>query len=546
MKKAELGIIEGEGEEEKKVIILKFSFVFGDPQFQETLGFVKSLDSKFHSTEKFWTCNLTKSNFEKIKSFGFEISERLRDQFQKKEEVQISLDDFREMKKKPRNYQIEAVNFIENHGRKALIADEMGVGKTISALSWLYYRRNIAFPVIIVTPATAKFVWSKEIRESLPITPSIQIIEGKSNTKIKDNTKIIIINYDILHHNLQNILNHNPRTVIFDEFHKCKNPSAARTKAAIELAKKCQYRLGLSGTPIENRPMEFFTPLSILNPNLFPSRFSFGKRYCAGYKSSFGWDFSGASNIEELHKILSEEIMIRRKKKDVLSELPEKTRVTELFEIDNRKEYEKIQRDVIGWIRENEGIEKAKRASSAEYIVQLGKLQQAASKGKIKNIIEWIQDFLESGEKLVVFTQYQNTIDILSEKFKEISVTLDGRTSQKEREKNVNLFQKDEKIRLFIGNIKAAGEAITLTASSNVAFIEYSFVPAHHLQAEDRCHRFGARDNVTCYYLVAKDTIEEEIVSIITEKMKIVEEVLDGKTSDSNVFEKLVQKFLKD
>ena len=338
-----------------------------------------------------------------------------------------------------------------------------------------------------------------------------------------------------------------PKIIILDESHACKSPTTQRTKAVKELCDKIPHVICLSGTPITNRPIEFFTTLNLLDPYLFPNRFKFGLTYCNAKSTRFGWDMTGASNTDLLHRILTKTIMIRRKKSEVLKDLPPKTRASIPLDIDNKKEYREIEKDVLKWIYENEGLKAAAKASKAEYVVQIEKLKQAAARGKLQSVKEWIQDFIDTGEKLVMFCSHTAIIDALHEHFKDISVKLDGSTKQLDRAEIVNKFQGDKNCMIFFGNLIAAGQAITLTAASNVAFMEYDWVPGRHLQAEDRVHRIGqTADNITVHYLIAKDTIEETIVTTLERKSKTLNEILDGNKKDEDgAFNEVLKQFIE-
>jgi SWI/SNF-related matrix-associated actin-dependent regulator 1 of chromatin subfamily A len=281
-----------------------------------------------------------------------------------------------------------------------------------------------------------------------------------------------------------------------------------------------KHIIALSGTAILNRPIELFNTLNILNPRLFPNKWNFAHKYCGAKHTGFGWDFNGASNMDELHSILRNHLMIRRKKQDVLKELPDKTYNYIPIEISNRKDYDYAKDEFIAFVTQNisdelneaeislqkelgyvnialnkEEIiqEKVSSISKAETLVKIGHLQQMATEGIISQVKEWIYNFLENDEKLVLFATHRRFITEIENEFKDISVKIDGSTPVAQRQRMVDDFQNNKKIRLFIGNIKAAGVGITLTASSNVAFIEYPWSPGDLTQAMDRCHRIGQK-----------------------------------------------------
>jgi SWI/SNF-related matrix-associated actin-dependent regulator 1 of chromatin subfamily A len=245
--------------------------------------------------------------------------------------------------------------------------------------------------------------------------------------------------------------------------------------------------------------------------------------------------------------------MIRRKKEDVLKDLPDKVRSFIPIQLHNEKEYRKAEADFITYIEEVKGKEAAEKASKAETMVSIEGLKQLAVKGKLVEAIEWIENFLESGEKLVVFTVHHFVIDALMAKFSYIDKThkladrvvkVDGSVSMTDRQRAVDTFQNNPNCRLFIGNIKAAGVGITLTASSNVVFLELPWTPGDVTQAEDRCHRIGQKESVNIYYLLATGTIEEEIALLLDKKRKVLDAVTDGiETNQETLLKELIRMY---
>ena len=236
--------------------------------------------------------------------------------------------------------------------------------------------------------------------------------------------------------------------------------------------------------------------------------------------------------------------MLRRKKKDVLKELPAKVWSFIPMELDNRKEYVQAENNFIKWVHETKGKDAAEKARGAEVLSSIEALKQLAVKGKLEQAMDWIEDFLQSGKKLVVFATHKFVIQTLVDEFPDISVKVDGSVSMKKRQEVVDQFQKDKKIKLFIGNIKAAGVGITLTAASDVAFLELPWTPGELEQASDRVHRIGQNDSVSIYYLLAHETIEDKIATMIDNKRKILDGILDGKeTDDESLLTKLLKQF---
>jgi len=186
--------------------------------------------------------------------------------------------------------------------------------------------------------------------------------------------------------------------------------------------------------------------------------------------------------------------------------------------------------------------EKIESAAQAETLVRIEALKQLAAKGKIRQAMEWIDNFLEQGGKLVVFAIHRTIIDLLMERYTNCAVKIDGSVSIEDRQKAVDRFQTDDSVRLFVGNVKAAGVGITLTVSSSVAFLEYPWSPGDMEQAEDRCHRIGQKDSVNIYYLIAQGTIEEQICKLIDSKRLVLNAVLEGKDDGAGgIFAELLE-----
>ena len=272
---------------------------------------------------------------------------------------------------------------------------------------------------------------------------------------------------------------------------------------------------------------------------------SYARRYCNAYHNGFGWDFSGSANKEELHQKLTETIMIRRKKADVLPDLPSKLYSYIPMEICNTTEYKRAEADFIAFLAETKGKKAAEKASQAEHLVRIEALKQLAVQGKIKQAVQWIRDFLDNnGNKLVVFGVHKTVVDALMKEFKEEAVKVDGSVSATKRDEAVAAFQEDPNVKLFVGNIQAAGTGLTLTAASAVAFLELPWTPGESAQAEDRCHRIGQKDTVNVYYLLADNTIEMEIAQLLDEKKAVLNAVLDGKeVEETQLLTELIKKY---
>jgi len=586
-----LGIKKNADLKENNLIEIQFGFRKNDKKFFETVSEVKKLSGrKFNKKKGCWTAPLCYETVENLIDQDFKLNDQLDSWFKKQksfQETELKAIEIPGLNKELYPFQNKGVSFIESRNGRALIGDEMGLGKSAQSIAWLQLRKELS-PVIIIVPASIKLNWKKELNMWLePGSYNLYLISGRPNpnekyeqyknhqvTQAKNGFKrdIIIINYDILSNitETKKVLNPNsgllkkikvevknsgwisfllkikPQVIIGDEIHYIKNNDTLRTKAFLKLCKKVPHVIGLSGTPIINRPIEFYNSIKVINPNIFPSYWSYAKKYCGASNNGWGWNYNGATNTEELHEIVTKHVMLRRKKSEVLKELPPKTRAVIPIELNNQKEYFRAKKNIINWILYNEGEEKAKKASNAEILVEFEKLKQLAVKGKMNSCIQWIKDFIDNDEKLVVFTTHKEIINELSEAFKNISVKLDGSTSLKNRQLAVDRFQSDDEIRLFLGNVKAAGVGITLTAASSTCFIELPWTVGETDQAEDRVHRIGQEaENVNAYYLLAEDTIEIEIAELLDEKRKVTSAVLDGvDVEDDSLLIKLLEKMV--
>lgn len=499
-------------------------------EFFSILDAVKALPGrKWNAKQKSWECPITEHNLKELASLQFDIDVALFDYFKPKTKKKLKIDFPETLNNNMYPYQKEgAIAIHENNGR-TLLGDEMGLGKTIQAISFLATKKD-SLPAVVVCPASLKINWQREIKKWTGMRS--QILNGKQEQEITED--IVIVNYDIIEAHVSFFFDFN--TLIIDECHYVKNNKAIRTKAVKKLQKNIKYFIPISGTPITSRPIEFFNVLSWLRPDIFNSYWHYAERYCGMTHNGFGYDFKGATNSKELHEILIREgVMIRRLKADVLIDLPPKTR-TVIPILNNRlKEYQNYESQVM------DDIESGKIAA---LIAKFELLKQKAVDIKMKESISWIEDFLQSDEKLVVFATHHETIDTIYKHFKAIAVKLDGRDSKEQRQKSIDEFQNNTDIKIFIGNIKAAGVGITLTAASNVAFLELGWTPGEHDQAEDRCHRIGQDDSVTAWYLIASGTIEEDIAELLDEKRKVLTAVLDGQDAEeSSLIKELIKKY---
>jgi len=450
------------------------------------------------------------------------------------------------MKIKPLPYQIKSIEKMEDFGGRSLLANEMGLGKTLTSL-WWWKRYAQADRGLVICPASAKYVWEHEALSNLNIHP--YVIEGTKPKPLKIagmQPKLIIVNYDVLHQWMGMLRKFDFRTLFVDECHFCKNPTTKRTKAVKLLSKDVTNMIAISGTPLTNRPIELFPILQMLWPSIFPSQLAYAHEYCKPRWTPWGWKYDGACRIPELNDLLKQVGMVRYLKKDVLKELPKKTHRMHLLTLPDKAEYQEASGSFLSWLGQRDPARLAK-AEKAEALVRLGELKRLAARLKLRAMVDWTNEWLMNypDEKLVLFTVHRKMIEALARRVEAKSVVIDGSISGRKRKAVVEQFQSDRATRVCIGNIKAAGVAISLTAASTVAFCELDWVPANMMQAADRIHRIGQSRPTWIWWLIAAKTIEEDLCQILERKQRIVTGVLDGKDADDelNVYEQLLEKY---
>jgi SWI/SNF-related matrix-associated actin-dependent regulator 1 of chromatin subfamily A len=284
-----------------------------------------------------------------------------------------------------------------------------------------------------------------------------------------------------------------------------------------------------------NMPAELWTVLNLLHPKKFRSFQDFAFTYCAPKLRPWGWEYKGARNLKKLHRILTDLVMIRRLTKDVLKDLPKNRRCVVPIEITNKKEYQEASTNFLKWLRKI-NKSRARKAARAEKLVQIGYLKRLAARLKLKSVIEWIDNVLESTDgKLVVFGLHRNILNELHDHYKKISVLINGQVTGRKRQRLVDKFRHSIKTRILFGNLIAAGQGLNLVEANIAATIEFGWNPGAHNQAEKRINRIGQKKKTINYYLVAKGTIEEKLCKIIQERQKILSKTLDGGCSEDDI-----------
>jgi SWI/SNF-related matrix-associated actin-dependent regulator 1 of chromatin subfamily A len=461
----------------------------------------------------------------------------------------------------PRPYQLQGIAQAMKFER-CLNGDEQGLGKTMQSIGTflgLEQTGRNPFPALIVCPSSMKGTWKREWekfsnKRAMILDSSMSAQQKKSWFQyVKAGmADVVIINYESLNtfcveffpnekakngrkkpwraadvrlHPFMAMFN----AGVLDESHRCKDAGTNQSKFILRIFNELKYRILLSGTPIVNKPVDLFAQLAILGKlSSFGGKDGFMTRYCEGG--------TGANNLKELNYKLNLHCFFRREKKDVAKDLPEKNRQTILCDITTRKEYDKCKNEFEQYLRDSGCSDKEiAKKMRGEIMVQMMKLKQIAGRGKMNEVREFVNEVLESGNKLILFCHLHEIVDECLQIWPD-AVTVTGRDDMNRRQANIDAFQNDPKCQLIICNHKAAGVGITLTASSRVAFIEYPWTYADCVQCEDRAHRIGQVNNVDCTYFLGDDTIDERMWEIISTKMAIGN-TITGATDDMDSME---------
>ena len=445
-------------------------------------------------------------------------------------------------------YQELGVAFLEATPYKgAIVADAPGLGKTIQTLAWMSLHPELR-PALLVVPASVKLNWAKEIEKWLPSEPVQVIMTGKD--PVDTSIGIHVINYELFWRKEETFKNIKPAITVFDECTYLKERKAKRTQAAIALGKRSQYVLGLSGTPIINRPMEFFNILNLIDADQFPNWFKFGLRYCDGQHNGYGWNFNGSSNIKELQSSI-QPFMIRRKKEDVLKELPPKRREFLYMELTGNI-YSDYQATETEWMSTVQIIQSSQLDDNDSYInvlAKLGLMRHLLGRAKGEVAIEHIKNFTQGGEKLLVFGHHQDVLSIMEDSMKKSNISyvrVDGTTPPQARQDAVDRFQENKDCLVFLTST-AMGMGVTLTAASNALFVERQWSPSVEEQMEDRIHRIGQTKGVVIWYMQATNTIDELLADIVATKRQLLSELLDSnqKTANISVMQELMKEMIR-
>tara|TARA_R110000737_G_scaffold30665_2_gene49197 strand:- start:34 stop:1863 length:1830 start_codon:yes stop_codon:yes gene_type:complete len=399
--------------------------------------------------------------------------------------------------------------------KNTLIGDEMGLGKTIQAIGII----NVVTPktVLVICPASLKLNWKSEMKKWLVAERAIDVVNG-GGEKIPTNPDVVIINYDVLTKHTKALQSRTWGMVIMDEVHKIKNPKAKRTAVAVSI--KARRKVLLTGTPITNRPIELQPIAGYLDHDSFGNFFYFAKKYAGAYKGHFGWDFNGSSNLDELQRRLRQSFMIRRKKDEVLKDLPAKVR--QVIVLPSKSYSEEL-------TKEFDALADAVEETSFEKVSfeKMSGVRHEMALAKVNDIVDHLADLKH---QVVVMAHHKDVVEGIKEGLEVVGrtvVTLTGDCNQAHRQSSIDTFQAGE-ADVFIGTIGAAGVGITLTKASHVVFAELDWVPGNMSQAEDRCHRIGQQDSVLVQHLVVDGSIDARMAEALVGKQKVLDKALDN------------------
>ena len=473
--------------------------------------------------------------------------------------------------------------------KRLIIGDEPGLGKTLQSIGIV--DTADAYPCLVICPSSLKINWKREFEKFTD--KKALVLDNSTRTTWPYLLKmgmfhVAVVNYESLRKffvwdikggksfRLKDVVFCPQikmfRSIIIDESHRVKDPSAQQAIFTKGLSVGKEWIILLSGTPVVNRPADLISQLSIMGRLVsdFGGRSDFLQRYGGGdgkrenkprrfarteeekiqqqIEREKEEEEKRPRNLGELSARLYGTCMIRREKAKVLSQLPDKTRIDLYVEISNSAEYNLAASDLATYLQAYTQCTdwEIRRKMRMEALVRFMTLRQLATLGKVAQAVDFIRTFLENGKKLIVFCSLHEVVDQLL-KFFPKAVTVTGRDTGANKQASVDAFQNNPDVQLIICSIKAAGVGLTLTASSNVAFIELAWTYADCCQCEDRAHRIGQKDNVTCYYLLGRGTIDQTVYSLIHRKKSIAAEIMnadDDIPTDEMYFNELVSIFL--
>ena len=565
---------------------------------------VKTLHDRSYMTGDLWEAPLVLENVQNLEDWGFHLTPELKEWLRRRQgESELPVITIPGLKRPLLPFQHEGVRWIEAARGRTIVGDQQGLGKTAEILAWLQLHPEVR-PVIVICPGNAKWTFHSEAAIMMTRRCKTHVVSGLYNDKSPKlpTADIYIINYEILfttttcpfcagrgwkddgpkkvkcrachgngkvahvRYDLLQATNGKHKAVVLDECQYLQEPHTYRTQAVKKICKGVPHILPSSGTPIKHRPKNFFVALNLARPDLFPNFWTYGLSYCGAKRTRFGWDFNGCSNPQKLNDfLLRHRVLLRRTKAEVLPQLPKIIRAPVLLELKQQQmiAYREASNHFLDWLSKHDT---ARLTSSvkAEALTRINYLKQMAARFKVNQVIEWVEEFLESGNHLILFAHHKTIVDRIYSHFKEIALRVDGSATPEQKRDFETAFQacgscgvkKDKHSitphicegyvpgdkRLFIGT-QAAKESLTLTAAEDVVFVELWDSPKDIEQAEERCYgRVSDPHGATAWYLLANGTIEEDLLQNLEYKRSIIDAIVDGKEVEDNSLVDLLNK----
>lgn len=519
---------------------LAVRFSVAPDQFQLVKNAVKSLQNSWWvQDKKYWRVQNTPSNIARLRELGFELPTELEPVkavpvAMRSKEPQKDIDESKlaSLPYKLRDYQLQATRFAEASNWNCILALAPRLGKTVIALSGTLLHPEM-LPVLIVCPASVKIIWQREIKKCL--NKNSIILDGTMPYGIPSKFRFVIINFDILYDWQQYLSSFGFNYFIVDESHRCGNYSIYKkekgdekgkqipvktTEAFTNICKSVSHKVLLSGTPATSKVAQLQTQLAVLDKK-FANRWQFLYRYCDPQQTYFGLTFDGATHVDELRELTAPYIF-RRTKTDVFRTLP-----TEFHE------FLPMEINTILYEKELASLKKemqTKHLSEEEVDERMSKFESLSYTAKRSQIITWIKDFLELNDKLVVYTWYRATSNDLLTAFKKCAKMVNGETPTKDKQANIDAFNTDPKVKLFIGQIASVKEGISLSSADSVLFAELG--SANSGAVEQASNRLWLPEldqkHFSYYYAVGAGSFEEKRIKVLQQRARMLSSVLDN------------------
>ena len=458
-------------------------------------------------------------------------------------------------------FQRKTLQLLKHFGFRAAVGLPVGSGKSLIAMSVLDWKES--FPVLIITTSSTTYNLKREYKKWVDRGDTIFIPKSSADLKFYNRDyDIVIVNFEkfsrqieflkkesIPSQKLKDFKKNKFRMIIVDEVHKISNENSKIYHAIKFLSIGAPYFIGLSATLLNNKTKELFNLCSILSPKLFPSRYSFLNRYCDPKTIKLGKKtirtFDGLTNEAELHSVLKNNLLIRFKKEEVMPDLPPVISSIIPLDLNNYKEYRQLEKD----------FEKHIDKNSEDYTTGLEKMQQllkASYEGKLDSCVDFVEDLLDNTDKVVVFAHNKEVVSYLMNHFKKRCLKIDGTVPMDKRLDLVDQFVEDDKIEVFILNLVAGKEGLDgmQKVCTNMCFIQHPFTPGGLEQAIGRLNRMHKIGPTNVFHLIGRNTIDEKVLEIISEKQSTFDSVIDGEFEGtgvvSNMYKELVRKYKRD